>query len=306
MIPRTQTLLVEAANGRSAHRLAYHIWKHNDENAPVLLCVHGLTRNGRDFDFLARRMAETHTVICPDMPGRGKSDWLDDTRAYNYDTYLHDIKMLIAELGITQLDWVGSSLGGILAMRMAAEQPGVIRNLVLNDIGAVIPIQGLKRINQYVGMTMQFAGREQAEEHIRAIYGSFGIDSDEHWKHLLDHSFTQLSNGMYQLAYDPGILDPLRDEAKTLTIAEDTLLWPWWDIIACPVLLLRGETSDILTESTANEMVTRKPASTSLVTFPGVGHAPSLMDEAQIDVIKNWLDGQYRSSIAEEPPIVVE
>lgn len=285
MLPSLHYLNSEAGE---AHRLACWLWNNPQSEAPALLCVHGLTRNGRDFDYLAYAMSEHYQVLCPDMPGRGKSDWLTNTQHYNYDTYLTDILALLDSRKIKQVDWLGTSMGGILGMRVAAERPELIRKLMLNDIGAVIPLAGLSRINGYVGLSMMFSDREQAEAYLRKTFATFGINREEHWQHMLEHSFTQLSNGEYQLAYDPGILDPLRDQAKKLAQASDTLLWGWWDKIQCPVLVIRGETSDILLAETAEEMTKRHPQ-TSLLTIPSTGHAPALMEEEQIHIVKEWL-----------------
>lgn len=308
MVPDLHRLSLPASETREAHDLAYAIWGLGSDK-PTLVCVHGLTRNGRDFDFLAQAMCggiseqgEAHSggersdggvpphyqVLCPDMPGRGKSDWLKNTQHYTQDTYLADTLALLEHHGISQVDWVGTSMGGILGMRIAAERPGIIRKLVLNDLGAVIPLAGLERINRYVGITPNFPSREAADAYLRTTFASFGITREEHWQHMLEHSFTRTENGEYQLAYDPGILDPMRDAAKNLAFQADTLLWPWWDQITCPVLVIRGEQSDILTTETVEEMVHRHPE-TSALTIPKVGHAPSLMEEDQIQAIREWL-----------------
>lgn len=286
MAARLKYLETEDFSFEPSYRLAYWLWGERG-NDPVY-CVHGLTRNGRDFDFLARALAEDYLVNCPDLPGRGKSDWLSDTSKYNYDTYVRCLLKLMDSEDQKSVHWVGSSLGGILGMRIAAEYPTRIKKLVLNDVGAVLPVSGLKRINEYVGITMQFSGREDAEKNLRKVYANFGITDEKHWQHMLESSFNKLSNGEYQLAYDPGILDPLRNKTRQLTLEDDVPLWDWWDAIQCPVLIIRGEDSDILTESTAQEMVERNSRA-ELVTLPGIGHAPSLMEDSQIQLIKEWL-----------------
>ena len=288
MKPQAHSLMLELPEVKGRFKLVYHQWKSEVAEAPIALCLHGLTRNGRDFEYLAKELAQSHTVICPDLPGRGQSDWLNDTADYNYDSYLQIIVKLLEYIGAEQVDWVGTSLGGILGMRIAAEQPQRIRKMVLNDIGAVIPAEGISRINNYVGLAMQFSGRDAAEAHLREIYAGFGIADDAHWKHLLDHSFNRLSNGDYQLAYDPGILDPVRDETKKLKNTQDVELWPWWDAITAPVLLLRGERSDILTQAVAQEMAVRH-TTTKLIEYSGIGHAPTLMEEEQIQAVCGFL-----------------
>ena len=287
--------------------MAYWLWNNNEAAEHTLLCVHGLTRNGRDFDYLARTVLETPTeqgearsvgfgavaptynILCPDIVGRGKSDWLTNTAHYNVDTYIADLLALLDSRKITQVDWMGTSMGGIIGMQLAATRPNLIRKLVLNDIGGLISATGLQRINSYAGLQMAFSDRSSAEAYLRSSFATFGITQEEHWQHMLEHSFTQLSNGEYQLAYDPGILDLMRDPAKKLANPVDIPLWPLWDAITCPVLVIRGETSDILTAETLDEMVKRKPATTATLTIPHTGHAPALMEASQTQFIRDWL-----------------
>lgn len=292
--------------------MAYWQWSAAQADAPTALCVHGLTRNARDFDFLAESLCghteklqpeqagggeavgsvaavpTSYNIIAPDIAGRGESDWLSDTKNYHYGTYFTDLLALLDARKLTQVDWVGTSMGGILGMWMAAMQPQRIRKLVLNDIGAVIPRAGLERINRYVGIEMEFTDRETAEAKLREMFLPFGLNAEWQWQHMLEYSFRRLSNGVYQLAYDPGILDPVRDASKNLAGEGDTLLWDWWDKITCPILVLRGEDSDILTAAILEEMLARNPHAAS-ITFPNIGHAPALMDAGQIALVKNWL-----------------
>jgi pimeloyl-ACP methyl ester carboxylesterase len=299
MMPTQHNISYET--GGETHQLA--TWTFGDpSNKRVALCVHGLTRNGRDFDYLASTLAETHYVLCPDLPGRGKSDWLSNTQHYNYDTYTQVLLKLLDSVNAENVDWIGTSLGGILGMRIAAEYSNRVNRLVLNDVGAVVTIKGLERINKYVGITMNFNGREEAEAYLQEIFAQFGIRDPQHWQHLLEHSFMPMSNGDYQLAYDPGILDPVRDAARKLKLTADTELWPWWDAIRCPVLIIRGQLSDILTPETAQEMLHRKPSAT-YVTIRGVGHAPALMEPDQTTLVRDWLLGK---TIKSETPYLGE
>lgn len=288
MTPRLHQLQIAGSAVESGYTLAYWSWGDIKESSTPVLCVHGLTRNGRDFDFLAQGLAKNTQIICPDLPGRGKSSWLTDTADYNYGTYTSCLLKLLDSMDIRQVDWVGTSLGGILGMRVAAERPQMIRKLVLNDVGAVISIAGFKRINSYVGMSMNFSGREAAEKHLREIYADFGITDDRHWQHLLEHSFSEMSNGEYQLSYDPGILAPLRDKNNKLQPQENIELWEWWDEIQCPTLIIRGEHSDILLAETAQEMLKRN-ARAELETIRGIGHAPTLMPAEQVGIVSGWL-----------------
>lgn len=293
MSVRLKYLETEDFSFEPSYKLAYWLW--GDRSNDPVYCVHGLTRNGRDFDYLAKSLADQYLVNCPDLPGRGKSDWLSDTGKYNYDTYTSCILKLMDSKEHTNVHWVGTSLGGILGMRIAAEYPERIRKLVLNDVGAVIPVTGMKRINDYVGMAMQFSDRESAEQNLRKIHAGFGIKEDAHWQHLLDNSFNKLSNGEYQLSYDPGILDPVRNKGKQLTMEEDLPLWGWWDKIECPILVIRGESSDILSADLAQEMLNRN-SNAELVTLPGIGHAPSLMEDSQINLVRGWLSNAEKSA----------
>ncbi len=285
MQPQLHSLSLEIPE---PHKMAYWQWPTAQPDALTLLCVHGLTRNRRDFDFLAEDLSSAYNILAPDVAGRGESDWLVDTKHYHYGTYFADILALLEARKLAQVDWLGTSMGGILGMWMAAAQPQRIRKLVLNDIGAVIPRAGLERINRYVGLEMEFSDRASAETKLREIFAPFGLNAEWQWQHLLEHSFRKLNNGAYQLAYDPAILDPVRDAAKNLAGEGDTLLWEWWDKITCPILVLRGEESDILTAPILEEMLARNPHAASL-TFPSIGHAPALMDAEQIRLVREWL-----------------
>lgn len=269
--------------------MAYWLWSSNEAVERTLLCVHGLTRNGRDFDYLAQTLSDSYNILCPDIIGRGKSGWLTNTTHYTVDTYIADLLALLDSRKITQVDWVGTSMGGIIGMQLAATRPNLIRKLVLNDIGGLISATGLQRINSYAGLQMMFTDRSSAEAYLRNSFAPFGITQEDHWQHMLEHSFAILSNGEYQLTYDPGILDLMRDPAKKLANPVDIPLWPLWDAITCPTLVIRGETSDILTAETLEEMVKRKPELTATLTIPNTGHAPALMEASQTQFIKDWL-----------------
>lgn len=263
------------------HRLAYTEWG-DPANPRVLLCIHGLTRNGRDFDFLARTLEGDYRILCPDMPGRGASDNFPDPALYTSTIYAADCLALMDALNVAQCDWVGTSMGGIIGMTLAAAQPARIRRLVLNDVGARIPAAGIRRIGAYAGKKLRFESRAQAEAALRVIYTPFGIETEEHWQHLLAHS---LRDDGVSLAYDPAIVQGLihQDPAKI----EDMDLSTLWEKVACPTLILRGGESDILDAETAAAMAAR--AGVDLRTFPGIGHAPSLMRQEEIAIVRGWL-----------------
>jgi pimeloyl-ACP methyl ester carboxylesterase len=255
----------------------------SSNNPDVLFCVHGLTRNGRDFDHLAQVLAKDYRVICPDVPGRGKSAWLEDKTAYHYGTYVADMVALINALGIAKLDWVGTSMGGLIGMTIAAFHPGLIQQLVLNDIGPFVPGAALRRIGKYVGKAPSFADAEEAEAYMRMIFSPFGISQDVHWQHMVQHGVEQTEEGKLRLAYDPAIAEVFATKDM-----QDIDLWALWEKIGGRALTLRGAESDILLPATAHRMGQEGPKAT-LVEFPGVGHAPALMEPLQIAVVQNWL-----------------
>jgi pimeloyl-ACP methyl ester carboxylesterase len=265
------------------HRMAYWDWP-SSPDAPILVAVHGLTRNGRDFDGLAAAMADSWRVVCPDLPGRGASDRLSDPALYAYPQYLSDMAALIAGLRADRVDWLGTSLGGLLGMFFAAEPGTPVRRLILNDVGPFVPKAVLERIAAYVGQDPHFASLVDAEAYLRIVHAPFGPLGDEAWRHLALHSTRPAAGGGYRLAYDPAIGTALR----AFPFA-DVDLWSVWDKVACPVLIVRGRLSDLLTAEIAAEMVRRKPDAT-LVEFADCGHAPALIDPAQIAAIRNWLD----------------
>ena len=264
------------------HRVAYFQWG-DPRNDRVLICVHGLTRRGRDFDWLARSLEERYRVICVDLPGRGQSDWLSVAADYQPSTYLQNAAALIARLNVEQVDWLGVSLGGLMGMMLAAQPKTPIRRLVLDDIGGYVGAEALRRIAAYVGQDPSFPDRAGLEAYMREINTGYGPLTDAQWEHLVTHGSRQDENGGWRLHYDPKLAEPFKEG-----FSEPVALWPLWDLIACPVLILRGGESDILTAETAAEMVARKPG-TQLVEFEGVGHAPMLMDPAQIDAVRRWL-----------------
>ena len=264
------------------HRLHYTEWG-DPANDHVLVCVHGLTRTGRDFDFLAAAMEQDYRVICPDVVGRGQSDWLADKADYTYPLYVNDLAMLLARVNAKRIDWVGTSMGGLIGIFMASYAGTPIHKLVVNDIGPRIPAAGLKRIAAYVGQVIAYDSLERMEHFIRVVGAPFGNLSDAQWRHMTLHSARQLEDGRYALAYDPGIAQNF----NTLDL-KDIDLWALWDAIRCPTLLLHGEFSDILDQPDALAMTERGPKA-KLVEFSGMGHAPALMADDQIAVVRDWL-----------------
>jgi pimeloyl-ACP methyl ester carboxylesterase len=276
------------------HRLAYTEWGEPGDD-PAVVCVHGLSRNGRDFDFFAAALATKRHVICPDLAGRGRSDWLTNKENYTFPTYCADLTALLARLGGKSFDWVGTSLGGLIGMVMAAQRNSPIRRLVINDAGPFIPRTAPQRILTYLGKAQPFASVAEAESYLREVLAPYGALTDEQWAHIARHGVRTKRGGGYAIAYDPGIAVPMRTARP-----QDLDMWEIWDRIRCPVLVLRGATSDVLSRETADEMCSRGPP-TELVEFKGVGHAPALMDPAQIDVVRRWLLAPGRPRGAQRP-----
>ncbi len=216
------------------HKLAYAEW--GDAASPrVLVCVHGLTRNGRDFDKLAQALAGRYRVACPDVAGRGRSDWLPVKTDYGYPLYLSDMAALVARLGTEQVDWVGTSMGGIIGMMLAAMPNSPIRRMVINDVGPLIPKAAIERIGSYVGRDPLFPDLAAAEAYFREVAAPFGRLSDTEWRHLTVHSLREDKAGGFRLRYDPAIGDAFR-----VPDIKDVDMWPIWDQIRCPILLIRG------------------------------------------------------------------
>ncbi|MCF8197686.1 MAG: alpha/beta hydrolase [Sulfuritalea sp.] len=277
---------VKCLSAAGFHHMAYVEWG-DATNSKVLVCVHGLTRCSRDFDFLAQAMAKDYRVVCPDVVGRGRSDWLRDKSSYALPQYCADMTVLLARIGAETVDWVGTSMGGLIGMAMASQPETPIRRLVLNDVGPVIAAVSLTRIGDYLGNAPRFDTIEQAEAFVRFVSATFGSFSDEQWRHLTVHVTRTATDGKVEFAYDPGIAQPFR-EMQAASDGKDIELWPLYDGISCPTLLLRGETSDLLTHEAAVQMSERGPRA-KLIEVPSVGHAPMLMDMAQVSPVRQFL-----------------
>jgi pimeloyl-ACP methyl ester carboxylesterase len=275
---------VRCASAGGLHRLSYLDW--GDPGAPrgVLVCVHGLTRCARDFDVLAQALVDQYRVVCPDMPGRGYSDWLKNPLEYALPTYLNDIVTLIARLDVEEVDWLGTSMGGLIGMALAAQPGTPIRRLVLNEAGPLVRAESLERIARYVGRAPSFASFADAERYVREVSAPFGPHSDAEWRFLTEHVMRQQPDGRYITHYDPQIAVAFNANLPH----QDIDLWSFWDEIASPTLVVRGELSDLLARETAAEMRTRGPRA-EVVEIAGVGHAPTLMKPDQIATVREFL-----------------
>ena len=278
--PRQEFVSVLGAHG--FYRLAYREWG-DPANPRVLVCVHGLTRLGRDFDYLARALSATYRVVCPDMPGRGESDWFEHKMDYQPPNYVTACATLIARLKVERVDWLGTSMGGIVGMMLAATPKAPIARLILNDVGPFIPKAALERIATYVGADPRFADPAAAEAAIRVLAASFGIKRDEDWRYMTEISTKTAEDGKLRLHYDMGIALPFKAQPIT-----DVAFWSVYDAIKVPALVIRGAESDLLPAKTAEEMTQRGPKA-KLVTLAGCGHAPALMEPDQIAVVRDWL-----------------
>lgn len=273
---------VQCIGPHGLHRMAYTEWG-DPGNRKVLVCAHGLTRNGRDFDFLAQALADDYRVVCPDVVGRGRSDWLGVKSDYGFPLYVADMITLLARLDADTVHWVGTSMGGIIGMLIASQPHTPISRLVLNDVGPVITAASLRRIGEYVGRAPKFPSMAAAEAWIREVSAPFGPLTDAQWQHLTHHSVRPVQGG-FAMVYDPGLGDVFRETPILL----DVNLWDVYKAVRCPTLAIRGAESDLLERSVFEQMALSGPQA-GLAEIPGVGHAPMLMDEAQIGLVRDFL-----------------
>jgi pimeloyl-ACP methyl ester carboxylesterase len=280
------------------HRIAYTEWG-DASNPHVVVCVHGLTRNSRDFDTLARSLASACRVVCMDVVGRGDSDWLPDPAGYGFAVYEPDAAALVARITATApdpdrvvIDWVGTSMGGLLGITLAARALTPIRRLVLNDIGPYLSSAALQRIRStHTRAAAEFESIEAVERQMRVTYSTFGPLGDAQWRELAVHGSRRTGRGTLRFACDPAVIGPAAQTAgaePAQDVPPPLDLWRAWERIRCATLVLRGERSDVLSADTASKMQARGPRA-RLVEFAGVGHAPWLMEEAQLAPVRDFL-----------------
>ena len=275
---------VQCLSPKGLHRMAYLEWG-DARNRDVVVCVHGLTRSARDFDDLARALCGRYRVVCPDVAGRGESDRLADRAHYAIPQYVSDMVTLVARLDVEAVRWVGTSMGGLIGMALAAQPGSPVRRLVINDAGPVVAKAALRRIAEYVGRAPAFRTLEEAVQYARTTFAGFGRHGEAQWRHLAETWVRRNDDGTWRAHYDPRI-----GEAFRAAMPEGDLeLWPVYDAIRCPTLVVRGAQSDLLSRETAREMGGRGPKA-KVVEIPDVGHAPTLMDEGQISVVRDFLN----------------
>jgi pimeloyl-ACP methyl ester carboxylesterase len=270
------------------HRIAYVDWGPLEGAIPVL-CVHGLSRQGRDFDYMAVELAAMgRRVICPDLVGRGRSGKLRNSNEYALPQYCADMNALMARLDSEQVDFVGTSLGGLIGMVLAGMPGNSIRRLVVNDIGPFLPWKGLARIGTYLSaMPPDFRDLGEAEAYFREVLAPFGHLTDEEWMHITRHSVEwHASHERYVTLFDPQIVRAFRNPWHY-----SLDLWKYWTAIEVPILVIRGEESDMLPADLARDMMRRNPRS-RVVEMKGCGHAPPLMSTDQIKLISDFLTSQ--------------
>lgn len=282
MQPRFES--VQCLHPGGLHRMAYADWG-DRANPDVVVCVHGLSRNGRDFDTLASALAVTHRVVCPDIVGRGRSDRLTDHQGYRFPQYVADCITLLARLDVNRVCWVGTSMGGLIGLMIAAMQDSPIARFVINDVGPVIGREGLARIGSAVGMTPEFATFEEGIDHVKLASATFGSHTPEQWRQLSEHVVIRQPDGSWRLHYDPRIGQVTREDIAKPAAAD---FWPMWDLLRCPALVLRGAESDLLDAAVAQAMTERGPKA-ALISYPGVGHAPTLMQPDQVNDVVTFI-----------------
>lgn len=281
MTAKQQT--VQCLSPSGLHRMSYYEWGARD-NPRVLVCVHGLTRNGRDFDALAEALSGHYRVICPDVVGRGQSAHLRDPSAYAIPQYVADMVTLIARLSVDSVHWLGTSMGGLIGMALAAQEGTPVRKLVLNDVGPLVTVESLRRIAAYVGNDPDWASIDEAVAYVREVSAPFGPLTDAQWYYLTESSIVQRPDGRWAFRYDPRIAEPFRAAFAD----KDIELWPLYQAISCPTLAIRGGESDLLTRDTWQRMGECGPRA-QLAEIPGVGHAPMFQSDAQIAIVRDFL-----------------
>lgn len=282
--PEPRRRSVQCISPRGLHRIAYLEWG-DPRNRDAVVCVHGLTRVARDFDELARALCGRFRVVCPDMAGRGDSDRLADPMLYGVPQYVSDCVALIARLDVEAVSWVGTSMGGLIGMTLAAQAGTPVKRLVLNDIGPMVTKVSLERIGSYLGRAPAFPSVEKAVEYMRDVAAPFGRHTDEQWRFLTEVWLRKNADGSFRAHHDPRIAEPFRATMPK----SDLEIWPTYDAIRCPTLVVRGAESDLLKRETAAQMRARGPKAKT-VEIAGVGHAPTLLEAGQISIVREFLN----------------
>ena len=286
--PRLNT--VQCLDARGLHRMAYWEWG-DAANPRVLVCVHGLSRQGRDFDTLASALCRDFRVVCPDVVGRGRSDWLTDPMGYQIPAYVADMVTLLARVDARELHWVGTSMGGLIGLGIASLVNSPIVKLVLNDVGPAVEYEALARIGTYLGMPVRWASVQEAADYLLTISKTFGPHTPEQWLALTRPMLKAVEDDLgpgFVPHYDPAIALPFREVTRERAASDQAATWAAYDRVRCPLLLLRGAESDLLSKETALAMTQRGPKAT-LREFAGIGHAPTLVAPDQVAAVREFL-----------------
>ena len=283
-VPRQQ--FVRCAIPSGLHRVAYTEWGERD-NPRVLVCVHGLTRSGRDFDRLAAALSDRYRVVCPDVVGRGLSSWLVDPGGYGIAQYVADMVTLIARLDVEHVDWFGTSMGGLIGMALAGLPDTPVRKLVLNDIGPHIEPVALERIGDYLGNDERFATLQDGIDRAAELARSFGPLSADEWREINGPLLRKLPDGRWTMRYDPRIAEPFKATTPELAALGEAALWRAIETTDASLLVVRGESSDLLSRETAAEMV-RRGRHVKQVEIAGAGHAPAFIGADQIALARRF------------------
>ncbi|MCL9682686.1 alpha/beta fold hydrolase [Legionella maioricensis] len=285
------------------HNVAYTEWGSSSPELPTVICVHGYTRNGRDFDALAHYLGvKGRHIFCPDVVGRGDSSWFKHAHHYNFNQYVADMNVLIARTHAQQIDWIGTSMGGMIGMMLAALPNTPIRRLILNDVGPQIPLHGLRKLAKYIGNDPEFKSMEEAKQHFKKNYSEFGILSEKQWDDFTEHSVEKRAARVFVAKVDPAIKNPkstmqvvsdfFHHPQKALEgILYDIDLWSIWNKIRCPVLVIHGAHSELLTPEIIKKML-RTHAQTEVYEIADAGHAPALLETADHEIIDSWLNSK--------------
>lgn len=278
---------VQCLSPAGLHRMAYKEWG-DPNNQNVLICVHGVTRVSDDFDVLALALCDKYRIICPDVVGRGQSDWLPNPQIYQIPQYVSDMVTLLARIDVETVDWLGTSMGGLIGMGLASMPKNPIRKLILNDVGPALNFDAIVRIGEFIGQDVRFNTFDEAAAYIREVSISFGPHSEAQWHKLASDVLKQNKDGKWIRHYDLGLSIPVKAITPELATAGQAMLWASYDAVKCQTLLVRGSESDLLTIEAAQEMTKRGPCAT-LVEIAGVGHAPTFVQPEQIEIAKKFL-----------------
>jgi cobalt-zinc-cadmium efflux system protein len=283
--PECRTHFVQCASTSGLHNMAYHEWG-DPNNQHVLICVHGLTRRGSDFKVLAKAMSDRYRVICPDVVGRGDSDWLPNPMLYGIPQYVADMVTLIARLGVHKVDWFGTSMGGLIGIFLASQDHSPIRRMILNDVGPKIESAALKRLGDYVGKPLRFETKKEGLLYLNRICAPFGDFTPQQWK---DYNGPHLKKegGEWILHYDPNISKPFAAVTMATAVMGEMMTWKAYEAIQADMLVVRGGDSDLLSAKTVADMCHRNPRARS-IEIPGVGHAPAFITPEQVSLAREF------------------